>query len=68
VPREVIRQALGQLLEYGYRREHAGKALELVIVGRAAPDPIDEVYLTRLREECHLPLTYRALPLDDDNA
>lgn len=68
VPRDVIRQALSQLLEYRYRRELAGKALQLVIVGRAAPDPMGEAFLARLRDEFRLPLTYRALPLDDESA
>lgn len=63
VARTVIRQALGQLLEYGYRRQHEDKALELVIVGRSAPDPEDEKYLAKLRKDFNLPVTYRRLSL-----
>lgn len=63
VPSQVIRQALGQLLEYGYRRDQDGKKLDLVIVGRAEATSDDERYLERLRSEFGLPITYRALPV-----
>ncbi len=66
IPRQAIRQALGQLLEYGYRREPNDKKLDLVIVGRAETSPDDERYLERLRSEFGLPITYRALPLTSE--
>jgi hypothetical protein len=63
LPRQAIRQALGQLLEYGYRREQDDKALDLVIVGRVEASAEDEAYLERLRSGFGLPITYRALSL-----
>ena len=63
VPREAIRQALGQLLEYAYRREHDSKRLNLVIVGRTQVGLQDSAYLERLRTEFGLPISYRALAL-----
>lgn len=63
LPRQAIRQALGQLLEYAYRREQDSKELDLVIVGRTKAGPEDSAYLDRLRSDFGLPISYRALAL-----
>lgn len=62
-PQYAIRQAIGQLLEYGYRRPRGPKPLQLVIVGRSALSRDDEGYLARLRETFSLPLKYREVSL-----
>lgn len=63
-PRSVIRQALGQILEYAYHplRTHNLRP-ELVIVGRKPPSEADKVYLSRLRKDFALPLNYRAVSI-----
>ena len=63
-PRTVIRQALGQILEYAYHpnRRHT-LPLRLVIVGRMAPSNVDKAYLDRLRTEFALPVSYRVVPV-----
>lgn len=63
-PRTVIRQALGQLLEYAYhpRNEHALPP-QLVIVGRKPLSPQDADYIEILRKDYNLPLTYRVVAL-----
>lgn len=63
VPRQAIRQALGQLLEYAYRRAQDSKKLDLVIVGRTKATPEDHAYLARLRNDFGLPISYRAVAL-----
>lgn len=61
-PRNVIRLALGQLLEYAYYpgRDH-GAQLRLVIVGRKELSPIDQRYFDHLTQEFKLPLEYRVV-------
>ncbi len=63
-PRSVIRQALGQILEYAYhpRREHS-LPVRLVIVGRGKPLATDQAYLNRLKADFRLPIEYRVLSL-----
>lgn len=63
-PRVVIRQALGQILEYGFhpQRQHP-LPVRLVIVGRCPLTAPDERYLDHLRNAFSLPLEYRAVPL-----
>jgi hypothetical protein len=63
-PRSVIRQALGQILEYAFHpsRNHA-LPLRLIIVGRRALATADEDYLNRLRKDFHLPLEYRVVSI-----
>lgn len=63
-PRSVIRQALGQILEYAFHpaRQHP-KPLRLVIVGRQKLGKAEAVYLDRLRKEFVLPIDYRAVSL-----
>jgi hypothetical protein len=61
-PRAVIRQALGQILEYAFHpsREHT-LPVKLVIVGRRALTPADRRYLQRLQDDHSLPLDYRVV-------
>ena len=59
-PRAVIRDALGQVLEYAFYRPELWKeaALRLVIVGRNSPASAEQKYLKHLRKEFHLPVSY----------
>lgn len=63
-PTTVIRQALGQILEYAYHptRTHS-LPLQLVIVGRHPLSPMDEIYFYHLKTEFSLPLAYRVVKL-----
>jgi hypothetical protein len=63
-PRSVIRQALGQILEYAYHpnRQHS-LPVQLVIVGRCQLTSFDTSYLTRLKADFGLPLTYRVVAI-----
>lgn len=63
-PRAVIRQAIGQILEYAYHPIRTGRQPDrLVIVGRNKLTGDDKEYLRRLCEEFDLPLSYRAVPI-----
>lgn len=66
-PRTVIRQALGQILEYAYHAIHPNHEqalrLRLVIVGRRALSAEDGNYLHRLRTDFRLPVEYRVVSL-----
>jgi hypothetical protein len=63
-PRAVIRQALGQILEYAYHPVREGRRPDsLVIVGRTALEAEDTAYLNRLCKEFTLPLSYRVVAL-----
>lgn len=63
-PRLVIRQALGQILEYGFHpRNPHSLPVRLVIVGRSEPDKDDQCYLAHLRTAFGMPITYRAVPI-----
>lgn len=63
-PRAVIRQALGQILEYAYHPARSGRRPDkLVIVGRCKLTPDDDTYLRTLCETFHLPLGYRVVPV-----
>ncbi len=63
-PRAVIRQALGQILEYAYHPLRYGPRPDrLVIVGRSPLRPEDEAYLALLRKEFRIPLTYRVIEI-----
>lgn len=63
-PRSVIRQALGQILEYAFHpaRQHA-KPVRLIIVGRRKLAKPEAAYLDRLRAEFSLPIEYRVVAL-----
>jgi len=63
--RSVIRQALGQVLEYAYHPCRAHELpVELVIVGRCQLTLADSEYLQRLRSDFQLPVSYRVVSLD----
>lgn len=63
-PRAVIRQALGQLVEYAYHPTRTyDRPVRLVIVGRASLSPPEQAYMQRLQNEFNLPVEYRALSL-----
>jgi hypothetical protein len=55
--REAVRQAVGQLLEYSYRRNGL-KPTALHVVSDAAPDEITQEYLGELETRFGLKLTY----------
>lgn len=58
-PRYAVREALGQLLEYDYRRERNGeKATELVVVGPCEADKRDRAYFEHLQKKWKLPFKY----------
>jgi hypothetical protein len=57
---DAIRQALGQLLEYGYR-DGAWNPERLFVVGEAPIDAESGKFLSRLRDEFDLPIQYRQL-------
>lgn len=63
-PRTVIRQALGQILEYAYHpsRKHQ-LPMKLVIVGRCPLGQAEQDYLERLTTDFCLPIQYRVVPL-----
>tara|TARA_R110002073_G_scaffold38596_1_gene110586 strand:- start:1378 stop:1704 length:327 start_codon:yes stop_codon:yes gene_type:complete len=63
-PRSVIRQALGQILEYAYHpnRSHV-LPVQMVIVGRRPLAPADVTYLDKLKSKFFLPLNYRVVAL-----
>ena len=64
-PRTVLRQALGQLLEYAFypgTREYT-LTTRLVVVGRRPLSPKDQLYLSKLRDDFSLPLEYRVVTL-----
>lgn len=64
--RRVIREALGQVLEYAYYREHGDhRDVRLVIVGRGAETKNDTAYLTTLREKFGIPIEYRQVIVED---
>lgn len=64
-PKAVIRDAIGQLLEYAFREPNRwqGKRLKLVIVGRVPLDPLSKSYLSRLARQFHLPLSYQTVSI-----
>lgn len=63
-PRAVIRQALGQILEYAYHPARAGRRPDsLVLVGRTGLGSEEEAYLRSLCEKFHLPLSYRVVTI-----
>lgn len=59
-PRAVIRNALGQVLEYAFYRPALWKRahVRMVIVGRNSLDSADQAYLGRLRKGFRLPVSY----------
>lgn len=62
--RTVIREALGQILEYAFHpRNNHLLPVKLVIVGRSAPSGEDVIYLERLKKEFGLPVAYRIMAI-----
>ncbi|HEY4248451.1 MAG TPA: hypothetical protein VGM64_16510 [Lacunisphaera sp.] len=63
-PRAVIRQALGQILEYAYHPARSRRRPDkLVIVGRTTVAAEDRDYLAKLCEQFALPLSYRVVSI-----
>ena len=63
-PCAVIRQALGQILEYAYHPMRTGRRPDkLVVVGRTPLGPEDAWYLDKLCRDFGLPLAYRVIEL-----
>ena len=63
-PKTVLREAIGQLLEYGHRGgTRSDCELRLVAVGRTPLGAQDEAYLEVLRSTYGLPLEYRVVKL-----
>jgi len=58
----VVRQALGQLLEYAFRPGGLEPA-KLIVVGEPPLDELTSAHLTRLRSEFSLNVTYLQVPL-----
>lgn len=65
LPRQCIRQAVGQLLEYGYWNG-SPNVVDLVVVGPSRPDQATEDYLGVLRSRFGLPLRYLWVPESGD--
>ena len=63
-PRSVLRQSIGQLLEYAYHARTLAKAIRLVAVGRQSLCSDDEEYLNLLRKKFSLPLSYLRVSLE----
>jgi hypothetical protein len=61
-PKSVVRQALGQLLEYAYHPPRAyAMPVRLVIVGRIELDHQGAAYLDHLKRAFGLPIEYRVV-------
>lgn len=64
-PKAVLRQAIGQLLEYAYHsRDLVTSSIRLVAVGRVPLQNADELYLDHLRNTFKLPLEYRSVSIE----
>lgn len=63
-PQTVIRNALGQMLEYAYHPRHRHMLpVRLVIVGREAPSTTDKKFLDRLNQEFSIPISYQTISI-----
>ncbi len=62
-PKQSIRKALGQILEYAYF-PNTEKAEKLIIVADEKPNEDVIKYLDHIREKFELPITYRHFDLD----
>lgn len=63
--RRVIREALGQVMEYAYYRPPGDdRHVRLVVVGRSAASDDDLKYLALLKEKFGLPVAYRRVTID----
>lgn len=65
--RRVLRQAIGQLLEYAYYWDQPkANQVRLVAVGRTELGAEDEVYLKYLQDQLKLPLDYQQVKLPSE--
>lgn len=63
--RRVIREALGQIMEYAYYRDNdCNLTVRLVVVGRSSATEDDIEYLSLLRARFGIPIEYRQVKLD----
>ena len=63
-PLTVLRQGIGQILEYAYHpSRRRSLPVRLFIVGREPLKNLDREYLDRLRTEFNLPIDYRAVTI-----
>lgn len=62
-PRSVLRRSIGQLLEYAYHARASKKAIRLIVAGRQSLRSDDEEYLSLLRNDFSLPLSYLCVSL-----
>lgn len=63
-PRTVIRQALGQILEYAYHPQRSYRLpVRLIIVGRCKLEADEQTYLEHLKAAFGLPLDYLVVPV-----
>lgn len=68
-PRRVIREALGQIMEYAYYRPPGDdRDVRLVIVGRSAASDDDLKYLALLKEKFGIPVEYRRVTTDSSES
>lgn len=61
---EVVRQAMGQLLEYGFRKGGLNP-VKLFAVGEPLLDDVTKEYIARLQREFNLDLTYLRIKLEE---
>src|SRR5690606_32346591 len=61
---EVVRQAMGQLLEYGFR-EGGIEPVKLFAVGEHPLDDTTQKFLTRLRTDFNIPIDYLQIQVPD---
>jgi hypothetical protein len=63
--RRVIREALGQVMEYAFYRPHDDdRDVRLVVVGRSAASKDDLAYLQMLKAKFCIPVDYRQVTVD----
>lgn len=63
-PRKVLRQAIGQLLEYAYHGKDETRKVVLIAVGRRKLEDADNEYLNLLREKFNLAIEYEDIAGD----
>jgi hypothetical protein len=63
-PKQSIRTALGQILEYSYYPD-TNKAEKLIIVADEKPNVDEKKYLDHIRNKFNIPITYRYFNLDN---
>ena len=63
--RRVIREALGQIMEYAYYQPHGdARDIRLVVVGRSSASDDDLAYLALLNKKFGIPVAYRQVTID----